>query len=198
MLPRDHTARILFAACIACAALHAQVAITGRVVDENGAAVGGARVEWRTADGGIVTASSDQAGNFRASLPAEGEYALRAERPGFFVFTNSRQAFETGPQQLTIRLNHLQEFADKIDVTYSPPAIDPALRMASIRSRPRSARNWPIRRSRACRTRRRRIIATRCRCSMAWWRTARAGSTSTVVTPPRRTIRWTGSISPTR
>jgi hypothetical protein len=125
MLPRDHTARILFAACIACAALHAQVAITGRVVDENGAAVGGARVEWRTADGGIVTASSDQAGNFRASLPAEGEYALRAERPGFFVFTNGRQAFEAGPQQLTIRLNHLQEFADKIDVTYSPPAIDP-------------------------------------------------------------------------
>src|ERR1039458_8243891 len=29
------------------------------------------------------------------------------------------------PQQLTIRLNHRQEFADKIDVTYSPPAIDP-------------------------------------------------------------------------
>ena len=113
------------AACLACAALHAQVAITGRVVDENGAAVDGARVEWRAADGGIVTASSDPAGNFRASLPAAGEYTVRAERLGFFVFTGSRQAFEAGPQQLTIRLNHLQEFADKIDVTYSPPAIDP-------------------------------------------------------------------------
>ncbi len=108
-----------------CAALHAQVAITGRVVDENGAAVEGARVAWRGADGGVVAASSDPAGNFRSSLPAAGEYSVRVERQGFFVFTNSRQTFEGGPQQLTIRLNHLQEFADKIDVTYSPAAIDP-------------------------------------------------------------------------
>src|SRR5450756_358869 len=125
MLPRGHTARVLILACLACAALDAQVAITGRVVDENGAAVDGARVEWRAVDGGIVTVSSDPAGNFRTSLPAAGEYAVRAERLGFFVFTDSRQAFEAGPHQLTIRLNHLQEFADKIDVTYSPPAIDP-------------------------------------------------------------------------
>src|ERR1035437_7977383 len=124
MLPGSHMARILLAACLAGAALHAQVAITGRVVDENGAAVEGARVEWRGADGVAIAASSDPAGNFRASLPAAGEYARRAERLGFFLFTVSRQAFEEGPQQLTIRLNHLQEFADKIDVTYSPPAID--------------------------------------------------------------------------
>jgi hypothetical protein len=47
------------------------------------------------------------------------------ERPGFFVFADARHAIEAGSQQVTIRLNHLQEFADKIDVTYSPPAIDP-------------------------------------------------------------------------
>src|ERR1035437_6921093 len=93
MLPRGHTARVLILACLACAALDAQVAITGRVVDENGAAVDGARVEWRAVDGGIVTVSSDPAGNFRTSLPAAGEYAVRAERLGFFVFTDSRQAF---------------------------------------------------------------------------------------------------------
>jgi hypothetical protein len=122
---KGHTVRILIAACLASAALYAQVAIAGRVVDENGAAVGGARVEWRATDGGMVTASSDPAGNFRASLPAAGEYTVRAERLGFFVFTESRRAFEAGPHQLTIRLNHLQEFADRIDVTYSPPAIDP-------------------------------------------------------------------------
>src|ERR1017187_9800926 len=125
MLPGSHIARILLAACLAGAALHAQVAITGRVVDENGAAVEGARVEWHGADGVAIAASSDPAGNFRASLPAAGEYAIRAERLGFFLFTVSRQEFEAGPHQLTIRLNHLQEFADKIDVTYSPPAIDP-------------------------------------------------------------------------
>ena len=125
MLPEGHIARSLIAACLWCAALHAQVAISGRVVDENGAPVDGARVELRAAEGGLTAASSDQAGNFKASLPAAGDYAVRAERLGFFVFTNARQAFEAGAQQLTIRLNHLQEFADKIDVTYSPPAIDP-------------------------------------------------------------------------
>src|ERR1022692_1702520 len=125
MLPGSHIARILLAACLAGAALHAQVAITGRVVDENGAAVEGARVEWHGAEGVGIAASSDREENFRASLPEAGEYAIRAERLGFFLFTVSRQAFEEGPQQLTIRLNHLQEFADKIDVTYSPPAIDP-------------------------------------------------------------------------
>src|ERR1039458_8289334 len=125
MPPGSHVARILMAACLGCAALHAQVAITGRVVDENGAAVDGALVEFRAAEGAMVTASSDPAGNFQASLAAAGEYTVRAERPGFFVFTGNRQAFEAGSQQLTIRLNHLQEFADRIDVTYSPPAIDP-------------------------------------------------------------------------
>src|ERR1039457_7606225 len=88
MLPRGHTARILMAACLGSAALlHAQVAITGRVVDENGAAVGGALVEFRAAEGAMVAASSDPAGNFQASLAAPGEYTVRAERPGFFVFT---------------------------------------------------------------------------------------------------------------
>src|SRR6476646_344035 len=120
-----HTARILIAAWVCCAGLHAQqAAVTGRVVDENGGPVGGAPVSWRGA-GGVVTASSDPAGNFRAVLPAAGEYALRVERPGFFVFTDGHHAIEAGSQQVTIRLNHLQEFADKIDVTYSPPAIDP-------------------------------------------------------------------------
>jgi Carboxypeptidase regulatory-like domain len=109
-----------------CAGLHAQqAAVTGRVVDENGGPVGGAQVSWRGAGGVAVTASSDPAGNFRAVLPAAGEYALRVERPGFFVFTDGHHAIEAGSQQVTIRLNHLQEFADKIDVTYSPPAIDP-------------------------------------------------------------------------
>ncbi len=124
MLPGGHRALVVSGLMLWCAALYAQVAITGRVVDENGAAVGGARVELRS-EAGVVSASSDPAGNFRVNLPVAGEYAVHAERPGFFVFTGSRQAFETGSQQLTVRLNHLQEFADKIDVTYSPPAIDP-------------------------------------------------------------------------
>ena len=126
MLWGRNTARIVVTACLASAGMQAQVTIAGRVVDENGAAVGGVRVELRSAGGApAATASSDPAGNFRAVLPAPGEYDIRVERLGFFLYTGHGQPFEDGAHQLTIRLNHLQEFADKVDVTYSPPAIDP-------------------------------------------------------------------------
>ncbi|HXA52040.1 MAG TPA: TonB-dependent receptor [Candidatus Acidoferrum sp.] len=109
----------------ACACLQAQVAISGRVLDENSAPVEGARIEFRVAETIRAVASSDGAGNFRAVLLSPGDYTVRVERLGFFVFTGSHQTFEDGANQLTIRMNHLQEFADKVDVTYSPPAIDP-------------------------------------------------------------------------
>jgi hypothetical protein len=103
----------------------AQVAITGRVVDETGAAVDGARVEVRGPEGTPVSVSSDRAGNFRVALPAAGEYVIRAERHGFFLYQGKPRLFESGPSDLTITLNHVQEFADHVDVVYSPPAIDP-------------------------------------------------------------------------
>ena len=110
---------------LACAALPAQVTVSGRVVDETGAAIEGARVELRLADSSVaLAASSDLAGNFSLTLPVAGDYAIRAERQGFYVY-QGRQPFDSGTSQLTITLNHVQEFADKIDVTYSPPAIDP-------------------------------------------------------------------------
>ncbi|HTP35817.1 MAG TPA: carboxypeptidase regulatory-like domain-containing protein [Candidatus Acidoferrales bacterium] len=105
--------------------LCAQAVITGRVLDENGIGVDGARVEFKAADGAVAVASSDPAGNFRASLPGGGTYSIRVERAGFFVYTNRAQELEPGASQLTIHMNHQREFADRIDVTYSPPAIDP-------------------------------------------------------------------------
>jgi hypothetical protein len=106
----------------AAAVLHAQVRVAGRVVDENGVAVQGARIELR-AEGGNATASSDAAGAFTAELPAPGPYHARAERLGFFLFTGT-VTLEPGDNQLAITLNHLQEFAESVDVVYSPPAID--------------------------------------------------------------------------
>ena len=99
--------------------------VAGRVVDETGAGIEGARVEFRPADGGTaIPASSDPAGNFRANLAAEGDYAIRAERQGFYLYQGKR-SFAPGPTQLTVTLNHEQEFSEKVDVAYSPPPIDP-------------------------------------------------------------------------
>src|SRR5689334_7973160 len=103
-----------------------QVAITGRVVDETGAGVDGARVELRPAYGAAIAASSDRARSFRVTLPAAGDYTIKAERLGFYLFQGKPRAFDGNAAELTITLNHLQDFADKVDVVYSPPAIDPA------------------------------------------------------------------------
>lgn len=99
--------------------------VAGRVVDETGAGIEGARLEFRHVDGGTAApASSDPAGNFRANLASEGEYSIRAERQGFYLY-QGKQSFVAGASQLTITLNHEQEFSEKVDVTYSPPPIDP-------------------------------------------------------------------------
>ena len=108
-----------------CLGAVAQVTVTGRVVNETGDGVEGARVEFRSAnEPAAIAVSSDPAGNFRANLPSEGEYAIRAERQGFYVY-QGKQSFSGTPAQLTIALNYVQEFSDKVDVAASTPPIDP-------------------------------------------------------------------------
>ena len=115
----------LSAACL-CATAFAQVTVSGRVVDETGAAVAGARVELRVGPDSVsAVASSDPAGNFSLSLAGSGEYQIRAERQGFYRYQGGGHRFEDGPNQLTVTLNHLQEFSERIDVTASAPVIDP-------------------------------------------------------------------------
>ena len=118
---------IALAMLTSCLALRAQVSISGRVVDETGEGVSGARIEFRGNEGStpVAAVSSDLAGNFRLNLPSAGSYDIRAERQGFYVFHASGQNFDTSIGQFTIALNHQQEFSERIDVTASPPAIDP-------------------------------------------------------------------------
>jgi carboxypeptidase family protein len=108
-----------------CAEASAQAFISGRVVDETGAGIASARVELRAGSGISAVSSSDRAGNFKIALPEAGEYSIRAERLGFYLYQGRPQRFEPGESDLVITLNHLQEFSDRIDVTSSPPAIDP-------------------------------------------------------------------------
>ena len=101
-----HIARVGCAILALSACLQAQIDVAGRVVDETGAGIEGARVEFRpTAGGSVVPVSSDPAGNFRANLPSEGEYAVVAERQGFYLY-QGKQTFASGPSQLTVTLNH--------------------------------------------------------------------------------------------
>ncbi len=108
-------------------ALYAQVAVSGRVADETGAAVPGARLVFRqlAAAPADFAVSSDPAGNFRLTLPAAGDYSLRVEREGFYVFTDRARRFDESQNSLAITLNHQQEYPEKVEVKDSPPGIDP-------------------------------------------------------------------------
>jgi hypothetical protein len=100
------------------------VSLAGRVVDENAISVAGARVEVYSGDV-HASAVSDGAGVFSMQLPSAGEYQVRAEQEGFFVYSTKSISFREGSNQLTITMNHLREFAESVDVVYSPPVIDP-------------------------------------------------------------------------
>jgi hypothetical protein len=95
------------------------------VLDENGAPVVGARVELQAGSGAAVAATSDHAGGFDLLLPAEDDYSIRAERLGFYLLKDSARHFAEGENELTVTLNHIQEYTESVDVTYSAPAVDP-------------------------------------------------------------------------
>src|SRR5437868_10321060 len=114
----------VFAAGLLNAAATDPVLLSGRVIDENGVSVQGARLEVFSGEIHLA-ATSDSAGKFSIELPAAGEYQVRAEQQGFFIFTGKPVSFQAGSNQLTITLNHLREFTESVDVRYSPPVIDP-------------------------------------------------------------------------
>ncbi len=102
----------------------APTAVAGRVVDENGVAVPGALVE-AFSGATRVKAISDSAGNFNLEVPSSGNYEVRAERLGFFIYSGKSVSLQEGLNHLTITLNHLQELTESVEVKYSPPVIDP-------------------------------------------------------------------------
>ena len=115
--------RLLSAVFLLAQAASAQILLTGRVVDETGASVAGARVEFQSPEF-TAAASSDHAGNFQITLAIPGNYAIRADRLGFYRFQSKPAAYDSA-RELTITLNHEQEFSERIDVTASSPTIDP-------------------------------------------------------------------------
>jgi hypothetical protein len=118
----------LRAACLLVCApglLAAQVALQGKVTDENGAPVAGARVEFRRA-AQRFPALADTQGRFSLSLPEPGDYLLRAEKPGFFLLDHRPIRIQETTAEIVVTLNHMRELAEQVHVTYSPPLLDPA------------------------------------------------------------------------
>lgn len=100
------------------------------VVDENGAAVASARITVTPPTGTALHGESDYAGRKEFSGLQPGEYNLQVEKEGFFAVT--QPGIHVGEMaNVDVTLNHIREFSEKVNVVYSPPAIDPAKTQAS-------------------------------------------------------------------
>ncbi|HSF22908.1 MAG TPA: TonB-dependent receptor, partial [Blastocatellia bacterium] len=94
------------------------------VVDDNGVAVQSARVTFTHLEShSSVKGETDFAGRLELSGLSAGLYRVQVEKEGFYVakFDDVRVGEAL---TLEIVLNHVQEFAESVDVTYSAPAID--------------------------------------------------------------------------
>ncbi len=111
---------------LAASAAAADVRLTGRVLDENNAAVPGAQVTLRAAVGGDfhVQAAADQTGKFVLDALGPGDYVISVEREGYFRLADLPLALNEGANEITLVLNPAREVFEKVDVAYSPPAID--------------------------------------------------------------------------
>lgn len=113
---------LFFAAAAASPCTAQSRSFTGKVIDENGTPVAGARVEAKSTEGAAAS-TTDAAGKFSLSLTEHGSYRLRVEAVGFFLFTSETEIAEA--RTLEIRLNHQKELAQSVDVKYAAPALDP-------------------------------------------------------------------------
>jgi hypothetical protein len=97
--------------------------LTGKVVDENGAAVAAALITIEAM--GVpapLKATTDEAGRFSIAIPA-AVVAIKVERVGYYAYTHP--AFAVSDKTVEIALNHQQEYEETVTVVYSVPTIDP-------------------------------------------------------------------------
>jgi hypothetical protein len=107
--------------------------LTVTVKDETGIVVASAHMTLTPPGGQApLDASTDFAGRVEFTGLAAGPYSLSVEKVGFYAQLNTPvQVGQT--ESVDITLPHQQEYKEKVQVYYSPPAIDPVQTSASQR-----------------------------------------------------------------
>jgi len=108
----------------ACSALGAEIAVTGRVIDENEAGVADAEITVHDAAGGQWHAITGPTGVFKIPLPSAGEYYFGAARAGYLTVKNLGVSVSAGMGAVDLVLNHVKEVLQSVDVRATPETID--------------------------------------------------------------------------
>jgi hypothetical protein len=103
--------------------LLAESFISGRVVDENNAAIPEAAITLRSPDA-VWRAFTDPTGAFEFHAPP-GDYEVTAERDAYFPLAPRPVHLLDGPQELQLVLNHQRELFQSVKVEGSAPPLDP-------------------------------------------------------------------------
>lgn len=100
--------------------------VSGKVVDENGVIVTGAKVTLSgSGTTSPIVAITDSAGRFLLPPLPEGIFELKVEKPGFYAYLSHSFALGQGTGPIEVVLNHQREFGETVNVVYSAPVIDP-------------------------------------------------------------------------
>jgi len=115
----------LGATALACAvSLHAQIAVSGRVIDENEAGIAGADVVARSASGAEWHATTDPTGGFKLRVDSAGHYSFAATQSGYLPVKDLLVDVHPGMGDVDLVLNHVKEVLQSVDVRASPDAVD--------------------------------------------------------------------------
>ena len=118
-------AALLFSILFAGLARAADVAdCSGLVVDENGVPIPAAQVTLKNSNGQSFHAETNEAGRFLLKNLSPGDYQAEVSKPGYFLLTGQPLGLHTGPNEVTLTLNHEQEVHEKVQVVASPEEID--------------------------------------------------------------------------
>jgi hypothetical protein len=131
-LPSSALAPLLVVSALVSAPLFAgEVALRGRVVDETGTPVPGARVVLRPGaastiapPGGFWEARTDPDGALSLTLPGPGDFLVSADREGYYALKDRTVHVAEPAQDLTLTINTVREVFQSANVTAETSPVD--------------------------------------------------------------------------
>jgi hypothetical protein len=117
---------------------------TGVVLDENGVPVAAAQVKLEDAVGHIYRTETDATGRFAIHNLSPGDYKAEVRKQGFFVLAGQAVTLRPENNELSLILNHEQEFREQVQVTAPSNQIDTQDTTQSSSLSARDIRDIPI------------------------------------------------------
>ena len=103
----------------------AEVSLSGRVADDDGAPVGDVRISVHatTSPDVLIETQSGPSGGFAVTLPGPGDYSLDAEREGYYALKNHLVHVET-EQEVILKISAVKEVFQSVDVNEQVSPVD--------------------------------------------------------------------------